>query len=403
MPTFSFRATTSTGQTVSGKQEAASTAVLERSLAERGLLPIVISVVPDSSPASGGARRGRRRSVVDAVRYLATLLEAGFPLDRALSAVTRVTPRADVAAVIREVQGAVRSGARLADALTAHPRFFPRLAVGMVRAGERGSDLAAALARLAEQMEREQALRARLVAAMLYPLTLATMGSLALGVLLVYVLPRFVSVLEDTGGALPRSTELLMQSASFVGAWWPALVGAPVLAAALLSSYYATPAGRRAVDLLLARLPVIGPLRRQVAAVRLGRTLATLLRAGLPVLPALEVATDALADEAAADVIRRTREEVRTGGRLASALGRDDAFPPLFVQMLEVGEEGGRLPEMLERASLALETDLEQQLDRAVRLAEPVMILFFGGAVGFVALALLQAIYGMSPDTLQAP
>jgi type II secretory pathway component PulF len=135
--------------------------------------------------------------------------------------------------------------------------------------------------------------------------------------------------------------------------------------------------------------------------VRFARALGTLLGTGMPVLGALEIAASGLADEAVAAEVMRAREEVRAGGRLAEALGRGRAFPPLLLQMMEVGEEGGRLPEMLERAAAALEHELERRLDRLVRLAEPVMILVLGGAIGFVALSLLQAVYGVRMDALQ--
>lgn len=400
MPTFTYRASNDSGRIESGRESAASARALERTLSERGLLPIQIAEVARAERARGDGRRSRRADVVQVIRYLATLTEAGFPLDRALGAAQRAAARADVAGTVQAVRDAVRSGSRLADALAAHPQVFPKLALGMVRAGERGGHLGVSLSRLAEQLEREQALRARVLSALLYPLVLASVGVLALMVLLVYVLPRFAVVLVDAGGELPPTTALLLGTAALLSRWWPALLGTPVLLALLVSTYYRHPAGRLRVDRALLHLPVIGPIRRHVAAVRLGRSLATLLRGGLPVLPALDVAADALADEGAAEMVRQAREEVRTGGRLAAALASREVLPPLFIQMLEVGEEGGRLPDMLERAALALEDVLERRLDRAVRLAEPIMIVAFGGAVGFVALALLQAIYGIQPETM---
>ncbi|HEX8431986.1 MAG TPA: type II secretion system F family protein [Longimicrobium sp.] len=399
MPAFAYRAATRAGRTVRGVEDADSPAALERSLGSRGLYPL--EVAPAAAElAARRSFRSRRADVVEAVRYLATLMDAGFPLDRALAAVSRVVARRDTAAAVLDVRDRVRGGARLDDAFAAHPALFPRFAVGMVRAGERGGYLARSLDRLSVQLEREQALRARLAGALIYPAVMVTVGAGAVGVLFAYVLPRFVTLLADTGSTLPRSTAMLMAAGHFVSRWWWALLLAPVAAGLALAAVRSTDEGRAAVDRVLLRLPLVGPLRQRVASARLARTLATLLESGLPILPALEIAAASQADGAVAGEVLRAREEVRAGGRLAAALRRAGIFPFLFLQMVEVGEEGGRLPDMLERAAGTLEGELERGLDRMIRLVEPVMILFFGGVVGFVALSLLQAIYGIGADGL---
>jgi type II secretory pathway component PulF len=400
VPAFAYRAATAAGRTVRGVEEAESPAALERVLGQRGLYPL--EVAPATARSAGEERRtgfrSRRADVVEAIRYLATLMDAGFPLDRALTAVSRVVARRDVAAAVLDVRDRVRGGTRLDDALSAHPRVFPRFAVGMVRAGERGGHLADALERLSVQMEREQALRARLISALIYPAVMVAVGAGALVVLFVFVLPRFVTLLQDTGSALPRSTALLLATGQFVSEWWWALLLAPVVLAMLVSAARATDEGRASVDRVLLRLPIVGPMRGRLASARLARTLSTLLASGLPILPALEIAAESQADAAVAEEVLRAREEVRAGDRLAASLRRAGSFPFLFVQMVEVGEEGGRLAEMLERAASAMEGELERGLDRLMRLVEPAMIVVFGGLIGFVALSLLQAIYGIQPD-----
>lgn len=400
MTTYTFRAATPQGRTVGGTEAAASVAEVERRLAGRGLLPL------DVSPADGGRSRerdrwrGRRADAIEATRYLATLLDAGFPLDRALGTVARIAARADVAEAVLGVRARVRAGAPLADALAEHPRIFPRIAVGMVRAGERGGTLADALDRLAAQLEREQALRARLTSALLYPAIMLVVGAGAVLVLLLVVLPRLVAMLDESGAAIPASTAALLAVTAFGRRWWPALAALAGLAAAGAATYRRTPGGRLTIDTVLLRLPVVGALRRQLAAARLGRSLATLLGSGLPALAAMEIAAGGLGDAAAAAAVMRAREEVRAGERMAPALERGRAFPHLFLQMVEVGEEGGRLPEMLGRGAAAMEREAERGLDRLVRLVEPAMILVLGGAVGFFALALLQAVYGIRADAL---
>ncbi len=400
MPPFAYRAATAAGRTVRGVEEAESPAALERVLGQRGLYPL--EVAPATARTAGEGRRSgfrsRRGDVVEAVRYLAILMESGFPLDRALTSVARVVARKDVAAAVTDVRDRVRGGTRLDDALAQHPRIFPRFAVGMVRAGERGGHLAQALDRLSVQLEREQALRARLTSSLIYPAVMVVVGAVALAVLFIYVLPRFVTLLEDTGSALPASTALLLSIGSVVQRWWWAMMLAPVALALVVSAVRGTPEGRVGVDRALLAMPIVGPLRRRIASARLARTLSTLLGSGLPILPALEIAAGSQSDAAVAEEILRAREEVRAGDRLGASLRRGGVFPFLFVQMVEVGEEGGRLPDMLERAAAAMEGELERGLERLMRLVEPAMIVLFGGLIGFVALSLLQAIYGIQPE-----
>jgi general secretion pathway protein F len=356
------------------------------------------AVAPPSAPRRGGLFRSRVADATQMVRYLATLVGAGFPLDRALGTAARVAGTAEVAAAAQSVRLRVRGGARLADAIAEHPTVFPALAAGMVRAGERGGTLAATLVRLAEQMEREQALRARLLSAMLYPAIMLMVGSAALAVLLLSVLPKLAALLVDAGAPLPRSTAALIALGDLVGRRWPVfLLGVGALAAAALG-FRRSDRGQRALDRFWLRIPIMAGLRRQRAAVRLGRSLAALLGSGLATLAALDVAAGALGDTAAAEDVRRAREQVRAGSRLAPALAQSRAFPFLFLQMVEVGEDGGQLAEMLDRAAGAAEQELERSLDRLVRLVEPAMLLVFGGAIGFVALALLRAVYGVRGD-----
>src|SRR5690606_21205453 len=277
MPAFAYRVATADGATRQGVEQAASQAALERSLAARGLYPLEVRPAEPRAARGRGGLRPRRQDVTEAVRYLATLLGAGFPLDRALAAVTRVAARQDVAAALAAVRERVRGGAQLADALAEHPRLFPRLAVGMTRAGERGGHLAQALDRLATQLEREQALRSRIAAALTYPAVLAVAGALVLAVLLGYVLPRFAELLADAGAALPRSTALLLAAADAAGRWWPAALASLAAAIAAAASALRTDVGRRRAHEMLLALPVLGPLRACAASARFARALGTLL------------------------------------------------------------------------------------------------------------------------------
>jgi type II secretory pathway component PulF len=332
-----------------------------------------------------------------AIRYLATLVEAGFPLDRALGTAARAVTQPRLAAALRAVRERVLGGASLAAALADQPEVFPRLAVGMTQAGERGGHLAQALDRLAHQLEREAELKAQLWSALLYPLLVAAVGGVAVTILVLYVLPRFAGLLAESGTPLPSSTALVLAAGAFFGRWWAAILVIGAALAILATAYHGTPRGRLAVDRILLQLPLVGELRRLAVATRIGRTLSSLLANGLPILPALEAAAGALTDAAAASDVRRAHDEVRAGSRLASSLMRSPAFPYVFVEMVSLGEESGRLAEMLERAAATAQDELRRTLERLLRLVEPTMIIAFGAIVGFVALAMLQALYGVKP------
>jgi type II secretory pathway component PulF len=392
MATFSYRAVTPAGQARRGIEEATSATDLERALAARGMY--LLRAEP-RAPARPGGVRSRRADVVEAVRYLAILVEAGFTLDRALGTTARVVARPDVGVALRAVQERVRGGQSLADALGAADGIFPPLAVAMSRAGERGGHLSDALNRLAAHLEREERIREQLVSALIYPALLTVVGGAALLVLVLYVLPRFATLLDETGAALPRSTAFVLGASGFLGRWWILLLGAVLAGVAVAAAYRGTAAGRRHWDAALLRLPLVGPLRQRLAAARFGRTLSTLLSSGLPILTSLDLAAQGLTDAAVAEDVVRAREEVRGGHRLGPALSRAAVFPYVFLQMVALGEESGQLPEMLDRAASLAEQELGRGMERLVRLVEPILIVVFGAVIGLVALALLQALYGV--------
>jgi len=400
MHDFSYRAATARGEIVRGVERGPSRPSVERALAERGLLPLEIEDARASSPPRWSLRR-RGADVADAIHHLGTLMSAGFTLERALETAANVAIRPDVAAALVDVQARLRAGADLGDAFAAHPRCFPPLAVGMVRAGVRGGDLTEALADLAAHLEAEEELRQELLAALAYPALLAVVGGSALLVLLLFVLPRLAVTFGDLGAALPPATANLLRLGQLLRHGWGVLLGLGAVGAAAAVLYRRSPDGRVWWHRLLLALPVVGTLRQQATAVRVGRMLAALLRSGMPVPTALDVAADGVGDATVARAIRHARERVEAGSKLADALAESRVFPRVFTQMVDVGEESGRLPDLLARAAAGGARDLRRGLARAVRLVEPVFIVLFGLVAGLVAYGLLQTIYGLRLDALQ--
>lgn len=356
---------------------------------------------PDATARSSWWRRSSLWSWQDSARtraftrQAATLLLAGFTLDRALSITGALLGDDRLGMVIRDIQERVRQGQRLVSALAEHPRCFGELYCGVIAAGERSGRLAEAFQRLADYLDRQAELRSRLLGVLLYPAIMVAAGSAAVLLLVLFVIPRFAVILGDVGGTLPWTASMLLWLADIVskGWWLAALAGAAVIAAVTLHRQTAT--GRVVQDVWLLRLPVVGSLRARLATERVARTLAGALAGGIPLLEALDIAGDAAGDAAFRRELVLSVEGVRRGEPLSLTLRRGRVFPELAVQMIAAGEESGRVVPLLEHVASAYRTETEQQLRSLVAVVEPVIIVVFGGLVGFVALALLQTIYGI--------
>ncbi|HET8655007.1 MAG TPA: type II secretion system F family protein [Longimicrobiaceae bacterium] len=399
MTSFAFRAVEPDGRVVRGAEEAASSGELEQRLGRRGLLLIEATPTAGNGAENNQVRHrwwvGRHADVTDFVGTLSALLQAGLSLDRSMEVAGRGVARADLAEAVERTRRTVREGGRVADGLSAYPRLFPGIAVGLIRAGESGGHLAEAATRLAQYLERERALRSRITSAMIYPTLMLLAGIGAMGALLGFVLPRFVALLADTGSALPKSTAFLLALSADFTRTAPLLGIALVVGIVAFIAWRSTPDGRERIDAMGLRIPLLGPLRARHATARIARTLSTLLSGGLPLLAALEIAQATIGNTAIAADLGDARDAVRRGDSFSRALARGRGFPFAVIRLVEVGEETGELDGLLDRAATLLEGELERRIERMVALVEPVMIVVFGLVIGFVALALLQAIYGI--------
>ena len=398
MPAFAYHAVDLTGKRLRGRAEAATPAALTRTLEDRGL--VVLEVDNTDSGQEGGFGFSRRREVLEVTRALAALLPAGMPLAQALGAASGVAS-GDVREALHQVRARVERGDTLSAALTAHPRLFSPLYVGLVRAGERSGDVDSAFGRLADQLERDEQLRGKILSAAIYPLLLATVGSIAVTVLLMFVLPRFVELLEGSGASLPRSTAFLLALSAGLQRYWPVLlmVLGGLAAAAFLAR--STDEGRRLWARFLLGVPLVRTLRRYALAARFARLTGVLLGGGAPLLTALDDTVESIGDPIARDDVVRIRTRVREGASLRQAISDGPLFPPLLAQLVAVGEEAGRLREFLLKAADIFEDRTERSTQRLATLAEPAMIVVFGIIVAFVALSLLQAIYGINAGSFR--
>jgi len=399
MPTYAYQAVDGSGKRMRGQAQALSPNALTRTLEERGLL--VLDVAESSgSAAKGGARFGRRREVLEVTRAMAALLPVGMPLAQALNAASGVAS-GDVRAALQEVRARVERGDTLSSALNEHRRLFSPLYVGLVRAGERSGDIDAAFVRLATQLERDEQLRGKVLSASIYPLLLATAGSVAVTVLLFFVLPRFVTLLEGSGAKLPRSTATLLAFSAVFHRAWPVLLMVPFLIAAFAAWASNSDDGRRVWSSILLALPGVSTLRKYALSGRFARLVGVLLGGGAPLLNALDDTIESIGDPIARDDAGRIRTRVREGTSLRDAVAESTLFPPLLAQLIGVGEDAGQLEVFLMKAADIFEERTERATQRLATLAEPAMIIVFGIIVAFVALSLLQAIYGINASSFK--
>jgi general secretion pathway protein F len=403
MPSFRWSAINGGGDVVRGVMEAPDRSAVVERLQRQG--QIVLRADPADQRRGladllqiefGGARGLDKTTLGEVTRELAIMLAAGQDLDRALRFVVENTRSSRARGVLGNVRDKVRAGTSLATALAAEPRSFSKLYVGLVRAGEAGGTLPATLDRLATLLERERSLSANLRSALIYPalLIVAAIGSIML--LLEYVLPQFVPIFEQAGAELPAATRALMTIGTAVGAGLPwflvALLGVGLIARQLL----ARPAYRLKVDRLLLHLPVAGALMRETLAARLTRTLGSLLQNGVPLIPALGIAKEALGNLAAAAAVEAAALGAKGGAGLARPLAAAGVFPARTIHLLQLGEEAAQLSAMALKAAEIHDEQARLMMQRLVALAVPMITIAMGLAVAGIVSALLTAMLSLN-------
>lgn len=400
MAQFRYSALSPAGESITGVMDAASADEVIARLQEAGNLPIEARR-SDAGGGEGLAGLLRRNAldhgqVLRFTQQLATLLGAGQPLDRALGILIDLPESPAARALLTRVRNVVRGGAPLSTALDQQHGVFSRLYINMVRAGEAGGSLQASLARLAEYLERSQALRARLINALIYPLILVVMVGLAILFLLGYVVPQFQAIYEGMDAELPMLTRTVLWLGDVVRTGWWLIIGAFVALAWWLERRFRNPATRRALDVWLLRAPLLGPLIARAETARLARTLGTLVQNGVPLLQALSIARNVLSNRLLAEAVEAATEAVKGGGGLAHALARSDGFPRLAVQMIQVGEESGALDTLLLKVADAFDSETSHAIDRMLTALVPILTLVMSLIVGIVIMAILTPLYDLT-------
>jgi type II secretion system protein F len=405
MPSYSYKATDSAGKIVTGTLDADEEKKVVAELQNLDLIPIRIVVAKGNGKRLGMNLSEQFLSLFHGVsskdvmaftQDLATLLEAGLPVDRALSLLIESAQNERFKMVASDILKTVQGGGYLSDALTKHPKAFTSFYVSMVRAGEAGGVLEAVLSRLGVFLESAQELKDYIKSAMVYPIFLVGVGGVSIIILLTFVIPKFSIIFSDMGQAIPLSTQFLLGVSELLQSYWWAiliLLGAGYF---FTRKYINTPAGRLKFDRKKMKFPVVGGLIKKIEVARFARTLGTLTKSGVPILQALLLVKGIMGNKVIAGSMENVYARVKEGDRLSKPLKDTGIFPPLAIQMITVGEETGRLDRMLLRVAESYEKMVRNTVKRLISLLEPAMILFMGLVVGFVVVSMLMAVFSMN-------
>ena len=405
MTIFSYKASDASGTVVKGTLEATDEKEVAGKLQSMHYIPIRIE--------KAGAGQGKfnlggtitlsqlfqRITTKDVMLFtldLYALLEAGLPVDKALSILINVAEKAKFREMVHGILKNVESGNSLSEALAKYPAVFPKLYINMVRAGETGGVLPAVLERLGSFLETSQDLKEYITSAMVYPLFLVFVGGISIIIMLAFVVPKFAVIFADMGQAMPGSTQVLLAISHGLRGYWWAIIGVTCAIIFGIKKYVSTPKGRMATDRFKVHAPVTGNLVKSVEVARFARTLGTLIHSGVPILQALTLVREIITNQLIAESLESVYQRVKEGENLSTPLLQAGIFPPLAVSMIAVGEETGRLDQMLLRVADNYEKTVRNMIKRFVNLLEPAMILGMGLIVGFIVISMLLAVFSMN-------
>jgi len=404
MGTFQYTATDSAAKIVQGSMDASDERAVVTWLRANGYYPIKVGqpgVVTEARPGLVGlpTRLGRAPSTQDVLAFtqqLATLLEAGMELDRSLAILLDLTDNQRFRSILRSILADIQAGSSFADSLAKHPRLFSRLYVNMVKAGEASGVLEVILLRLAGFLERSKAVRDEITSAMIYPLLLLLVGGGAIVVMMNFVIPRFAQIFADAKQLMPLPTRILLAISTFTTDYWWIVLAVIVVAWIALRAYLQAERGKVRWDEFKLQLPLLGSLVREIEVSRFARTFGTLLQSGVPVLAAVAIVKETVTNRVIAGAMVRLQEGVKRGEGISGPLRATGAFPSFSIHMAKVGEETGKLEEMLIRVADTYDERVRRTVKRLTSLLEPVLILSLGAIVGFIVLSMLLAIFSIN-------
>ena len=405
MPVFQYKAASIDGEIFNGTLSGTSREQVVAQLQALGQIPIQVneSTQAESKGRSRSPIRLRRRArritdqhISNATRELATLLRAGLPLDRALAILATLSEGERMKQLLDEIREQVKGGATLADAMQAQEGVFSRFYLNLLRAGEAGGALEVVLERLAEHMEQSREVQDTLLSALIYPAILIFVAVVSIFILLGYVVPQFTELFEGVGQVLPLPTRITIATGEFLQSFGWVLVLLAAAAAWLVRYQLSQPKGRYQWHARFLKLPLAGSIITKIEVTRFARTLGMLLHNGVPLLKALSIVKDTVDNRVIADGLERVASSLKEGQSLAEPLSEVAHFPAFAVHMIRVGEESGRLEDILQQVAQVYERETQTTIKRALALLEPILILVLGMVIAGVIISILMAILGIN-------
>ncbi len=398
MAVFKYTGKSRAGMIQKGEIEASDRNTAVGVLRQRQIL--VTSIKPRSKDIQfnlpGFGAKVKEKDVVIFTRQLSTMIDAGLPLVQCLDILYRQTTEKLFASTLSQVKTDVESGDTFADALRKHPRVFSDFFTNMVEAGETGGILDTILLRLSVYMEKARALKGKVKSAMVYPIAIVCIAVLVIVFLMMFVIPVFAEMFEGFGGTLPAPTQLVMNMSNFTKRYVLYFVPAVAGIVFLFKRFYRTDKGKHMVDALMLQAPVVGPLIQKVAVAKFTRTLGTLISSGVPIIEGLQITARTAGNKVVEAAVLTTINSVKEGQTISDPLARQAIFPPMVVQMIEVGESSGALDTMLNKIADFYDEEVDAAVAALTSLLEPALMVFLGVTIGFIVVAMYLPIFKMA-------
>jgi type IV pilus assembly protein PilC len=398
MPVYAWVAETKKGRKLKGELEAADERIALSQLKRRNLTVKKLKPKPKDifESVSWMQPKVRSKDIVVFTRQFSTMIDAGLPLVQGLTILAEQSENKTFKTVLKEITKDVEGGSTLAEAMKKHPKVFDELFVNLVAAGEVGGILDTILRRLADYIEKAQKLKSRIKGAMTYPLVVVAIAIIVIAVILIFVIPVFEDMFAGFGAALPAPTQLVVNMSRFMKGNFHFIIIALVAVIIGIRQYRNSEQGRKATDGLLLKLPIFGELLRKVAVSRFSRTLGTMIQSGVPILDSLEIVAKTSGNKILEEIIYEVRGSIAEGQTIAEPLSETDIFPGMVVQMISVGEATGALDTMLSKIADFYDDEVDAAVDAMTSMLEPLLMLFLGGSIGGLVIAMYLPIFQMA-------
>jgi len=402
MPAYTYRASTLEGKIVEGTLEAADGGTVALKLQDMGLLPIRVGVASRKTGLNREIewpwthKRVRRKHLLVFTHELHTLVKSGFPLDRSLAVLAQLAESKALSEIVQDVLNEIKGGKSLSEGMGKYPEVFPKVYVNMVRAGEVGGVLEEILGRLVSFLETSENLRSYMIGALIYPVLLGVVGLVSVTILTLFVVPRFAGIFTDMGLPLPLPMAILKGLSDFLMKYWWLLITVVAALTIYLRRYRSTVEGRVRWDRWLLKLPLLGTVLQKVEVARFSRTLGTLLHSGVPLLQAMTIVREIIANQGIATMIEPIRNGIKKGEGISQPMKQSGVFPPLAMHLVEVGEESGKLDSMLIQVAEVYDIEVRNAVKNLIAFFEPALILLMGIIIGTIVVSMLLAIFSVN-------